>query len=205
MQEKNISKSMLSRLPIYLHFLKSDDVFSRRTVSSAYIAKSLGLGEVQVRKDLASISGAGKPKIGYLTVELVSHLQQALGIKDETNVIIVGAGKLGRALLSYDGFAEYRIKILAAFDKRFECLSKETNDLRIRPMFELNGFCKQYNIKIAIITVPENQAQSVCDSLVSCNIKAIWNFSPTKLNVPDGILVKNENVAASLAVLACRV
>lgn len=205
MQEKDISKSVLSRLPIYLHFLKSDDVFSRPTVSSAYIAKSLGLGEVQVRKDLASVSGAGKPKIGYVTVELISHLQQALGIKDETNVIIIGAGKLGRALLSYDGFAEYGIKILAAFDKRFEQISNETNDLRIKPMFELNDFCKQYNVKIAIITVPESQAQSVCDLLISCNVKAIWNFSPTKLNVPDGILVKNENVAASLAVLACRV
>lgn len=189
-----IHNAVLNRLPAYLHFVKSTYPEGKQTVSSATIARALGLGEVQVRKDLASISGAGKPKVGYDRQELIRHLEDALLVHNRVNAVIVGAGKLGRALLAHAGFADYGIDVCAAFD-----VNKSDGVL---PMSKFDEFCPANNVKIGIVTVSENQAQAVCDKMVACGIKAIWNFASDTLSVPDGIIVKNENLASSAAVLA---
>ena len=116
MEKCSVSKATLGRLPLYLHYLKeilkNDDEY----VSATTIAKSLQLGEVQVRKDLSSVSGAGRPKIGYEVSNLIRSIEQVLGCNNQAHAIIVGAGKLGKALLNFEGFEEYGIKISAAFD-----------------------------------------------------------------------------------------
>lgn len=202
MSNQKIPESVLARLPVYLHYLKSLGVKRSDTISSAAIAKNLKLGEVQVRKDLALVSGAGKPKIGYYATELIEHIEIALGSEKCTNAVIVGAGKLGKALLCYEGFSEFGVHILAAFDVAPGGLENLPKGKTILPLSELESFCKNNLIKIGVITVPESQAQSVCDRLLACGVSAIWNFAPARLEVPPEIKLKNENMAASVAVLS---
>jgi redox-sensing transcriptional repressor len=115
-----------------------------------------------------------------------------------TFAVLVGAGKLGRALLQYDEFEKYGVKISAAFDSNERAISLGTKT-EILPMNQFEYFCKTQNIKLGIITVGEGSAQAVCDQMVKSGITAIWNFAPCKLNVPVGILLQNENLALSLA------
>ena len=198
MDKCTISKATLGRLPSYLEFLRNLPPDKVPYISATAIAKHLGLGEVQVRKDLAAVSGAGKPKLGYVTAELVEKLEDFLGCNQLTSAVLVGAGKLGKALLQYDEFEKYGVKISAAFDSNERAISLGTKT-EILPMNQFEYFCKTQNIKLGIITVGEGSAQAVCDQMVKSGITAIWNFAPCKLNVPVGILLQNENLALSLA------
>jgi redox-sensing transcriptional repressor len=198
MDKCTISKATLGRLPSYLEFLRNLPPDKVPYISATAIAKHLGLGEVQVRKDLAAVSGAGKPKLGYVTAELVEKLEDFLGCNQLTSAVLVGAGKLGRALLQYDEFEKYGVKISAAFDSNERVISLGSKT-EILPMNQFEYFCKTKNIKLGIITVGEGSAQAVCDQMVKSGITAIWNFAPCKLNVPAGILLQNENLALSLA------
>ena len=198
MDKCTISKATLGRLPSYLEFLRNLPPDKVPYISATAIAKHLGLGEVQVRKDLAAVSGAGKPKLGYVTAELVEKLEDCLGCNQLTSAVLVGAGKLGRALLQYDEFEKYGVKISAAFDSNERAISLGSKT-EILPINQFEYFCKTKNIKLGIITVGEGSAQAVCDQMVKSGITAIWNFAPCKLNVPASILLQNENLALSLA------
>ena len=131
----------------------------------------------------------------------MEDISQFLGYDNTTDAIMIGAGKLGKALMGYKGFQEYGLNILAAFD---------TDEAKVSPagkhpvyhMDKLESYCRSHKVLMAIITVPGDQAQSVCDKLIRCGIKAVWNFAPTHLDVPSHILVQNENMATSLAVLS---
>jgi len=201
MERKEISKSVLKRLPGYLSYLKSLPDGTATYISATALANALGMGEVQVRKDLAMVSDGGRPKIGYLRESLIEDISQFLGYDNTTDAILIGAGKLGQALLGYNGFAAYGLNILAAFDAA-PAADKTDDGKYIYHMDALEGFCRANSVLMAIITVPAQYAQEVCDRLIACGIKAIWNFAPTHLDVPANILVQNENMATSLAVLS---
>ena len=194
----SIPKATLGRLPQYLEYLRSLPEI-RRTISATAIAKALSLGDVQVRKDLASVCGAGKPKIGYETDKLIADIESHLGYERLTNAVLVGAGKLGRALLDYDGFEAFGVKIVAGFDCNETVLTKGTKD--ILPIRDIEVYCREHDVKLGIITVGRGSAQDVCDKLVESGIQAIWNFAPVTLKVPNGVLLKQENLALSLAYL----
>ena len=194
----SIPKATLGRLPQYLEYLRSLPEI-RRTISATAIAKALSLGDVQVRKDLAVVSGAGKPKIGYETDKLITDIESHLGYERLTNAVLVGAGKLGRALLDYDGFENFGVTIIAGFDCNETVLKKGAKN--ILPISDINAYCREHDVKLGIITVGGGSAQDVCDKLVESGIKAIWNFAPVTLKVPDGVLLKQENLALSLAYL----
>lgn len=200
MERKAISKAVLKRLPGYLSYLKSIPDEASPYISATSLASALGMGEVQVRKDLAMVSDGGRPKIGYLRESLIEDISQFLGYDDTTGAILVGAGKLGQALLGYSGFGAYGLNILAAFDQN--PVASRLDGKRIYPMDKLESFCKTNQILMGIITVPAEYAQQVCNMMIECGIKAIWNFAPTHLDVPANILVQNENMATSLAVLS---
>ena len=194
----SIPKATLGRLPQYLEYLRSLPE-TRSKISATAIAGALSLGDVQVRKDLAAVSGAGKPKIGYETEKLIFDIESRLGDKRLTNAVLVGAGKLGRALLDYDGFEDFGVKIVAGFDCNETVLTKGTKD--ILPIRDIEVYCREHDVKLGIITVGQGSAQDVCDKLVESGIKAIWNFAPVTLKVPNEVLLKQENLALSLAYL----
>ena len=201
MNSKEISKSVLKRLPGYLSYLKSIPDNASPYISATALAAALGMGEVQVRKDLAMVSDGGRPKIGYLRQSLIEDISQFLGYDNTTDAILVGAGKLGQALMGYKGFEAYGLNVLAAFDAE-PTADKTEEGKPIQPMNSLESFCRANNILMGIITVPASHAQAVCDQMIACGIKAIWNFAPVHLDVPSNILVQNENMATSLAVLS---
>lgn len=195
---KTLSKQALKRLPMYMSYLKRIEN-ETEYISSSAVAKALDLNDVQVRKDLAAVcKSAGIPKRGFVIADLISGISDFLGYENSTDAILVGAGNLGMALMSYRGFERNGIKIVAAFDTRKEVI----DNVRIFDMSKLSEVCYRLQVKIGIITVPEAEAQKVCDELVKSGIMAIWNFSPTHLKAPDEILVQNENMASSLAVLS---
>ena len=199
--EKKISKAVLKRLPGYLAYLKSLQDQDHPYISATALANALGMGEVQVRKDLASVSDGGRPKIGYLRESLIEDIEQFLGYDNTTDAVLIGAGRLGQALMGYRGFEEYGLNVLAAFDTNPTC--DHTEDGKpILHMDQLEQFCRAHKVLMGIITVPDCHAQEVCDKLISCGIKAIWNYAPIHLEVPSNILVQSENMATSLAVLS---
>lgn len=194
-----MSSSLLRRLPIYLRYLKAlpEDIIN---ISATSIAAALELGDVQVRKDLGSVSGAGRPKTGYNKNQLIETLENYLGYNKIKKAVIVGAGKLGEALMSYRGFEDYGLNIVAGFD--IINIGTSPSGKPIYHIDAFTAFCKQENISIGIITVPDLAAQNTSDLMCKSGIKAIWNFAPVHLNVPDDVLIHEENMAASLALLS---
>lgn len=191
--------AVLKRLPVYLQFLRC---LPEETVniSAAAIARDIGYGDVQVRKDLALVSGEGKPKTGYEKSRLIKSLEDYLGYSTVKKAVIIGAGKLGLALMDYKGFNEWGLEISAAFDSDETKLNPSKNIYGIESLF---AFCGENNIKIGIIAVPSSAAQEVCDLLCEASVKAIWSFAPVSLKVPDGVAVQYENMAASIASILC--
>ena len=196
MNQNLVTRATIGRLPLYLKYLKSLPT-EVTTISATKIAKALGLGEVQVRKDLCAVSGNGKPKIGYYLTELTEKIEKSIGYKSRSSAVIVGAGKLGKALLSYSGFENFGLEIACGFDTDPAKFEKG----KILPLEQLKQFCQDKNIKIGIITVPAPFAQKVADMLVEAGIQAIWNFAPCALVLPDNIIVRREDIALSLAYL----
>jgi redox-sensing transcriptional repressor len=170
-------------------------------ISATALANALDMGEVQVRKDLAMVSDGGRPKVGYPREQLIDDIEQFLGYDNTTAAVLIGAGKLGQALLGYSGFEAYGLNILAAFDVA-PAMEKTEEGKAIYPISQLESFCRTHKVLMGIITVPQDHAQTVCDQLIACGIKAIWNFAPVHLDVPEHILVQSENMANSLAVLS---
>ena len=194
-----ITKATLGRLPVYLDFLKKQNT---EYISSTQIAKELELGEVLVRKDLNSVCGLGKPKVGYDRERLIESILNTLGVDKNISAVIAGAGKLGSALLGYNGFSEYGVNIKAAFDNDPKKINHTfANGKRIYSMDSLKEYCEQNDIRIGIIAVPQSEAQAVCDKMIECNIRAIWNLTTYSLVIPDNVIVKNENLALSLSFL----
>ena len=198
METNKISKKLLKRLPVYLAHLKS--LPENSNVSATSIAKALGLGDVQVRKDLAKVSEAGRRRTGRSREQLIQDIEAYLDFAAKTGTVIIGAGKLGRALLDYDGFDESGLNVMAGFDIQPSSGCSETGK-PIYPMSRLESFCRYYNVCVGVITVPAESAQSVCDSMIACGITAIWNFAPIHLKVPEHVVVQSENLAVSLTAL----
>ena len=197
MERKEISKSVLKRLPGYLSYLKSLPDGTATYISATALANALGMGEVQVRKDLAMVSDGGRPKVGYLRERLMEDISQFLGYDNTTDAILVGAGKLGQALLGYGGFEAYGLNILAAFDAA-PASDKTDEGKPIYAMDKLDHFCRSNKVLMGIITVPSRYAQEVCDKLIACGIKAVWNFTPFRIRVPEEIVVQNTSLYAHL-------
>lgn len=199
MENKRVSKKLLERLPSYLDYLRSlpEDTVN---ISATAMAKALGRGDVQVRKDLAKISDGGRRRTGHPRKKLLKDIESFLDYNSVTGTVVVGAGKLGQALLDYAGFADSGLDVLAGFDVRSD-LNWTAGGKPIYPLDQLELFCHTRQIRIGIITVPAHHAQQVADRLVESGIEAILNFAPISLKVPQSVIVQNENLAISLSAL----
>ena len=190
-----ISFAMMNRLPLYLDYLLNLETKGIENVSATVLAKDMGLGEVLVRKELSVISGKGKPRIGYKTSSLIKDFDNFLQVDTTTKAVIVGAGKLGRALLGYTRFNKFGVDILAAFDSDIDKIDNK----KIYSMNRLKTFIKDNKVKIGIITVPKENAVEVYETLVDAGVKGIWNFAQVILKKKAGVIVKQQNLALSLA------
>jgi len=199
METTKISRKLLQRLPLYLNHLKTLPQSSDQ-ISATAIAAALGLGHVQVRKDLAKISVEGRCRTGRSREKLIEDIERYLDFTSATGTIVVGTGKLGQALMDYSGFSESGLNVMAGFDRNPAEKQSESG----KPIYSLNrleSFCKCYDVRIAIIAVPGEEAQAVCDELVACGIQAIWNFAPVRLKVPEHVALQSENLTVSLSAL----
>lgn len=197
-----ISKAAFLRFPAYLRYLKAEEAAGVRYVSSSEIAEDMHLSAVCVRKDLALVaSEPGKPRLGFAVGKLIGDLERALGYHLKTHACVVGAGRLGRAFLVYDGFEHYGIDVVAAFD----ISPAQVGALRgkpIYPMERLKEIAERENVRLGILTVPGEAAQQACDAMVEAGITAILSFAPAYVRVPEGVTLRCEDLAATLASLS---
>lgn len=200
---KPIPEPTLRRLPIYYQYLKKlKNEGNVEFISATQIGNDLNIIPIQVRKDLEITEVVGKPKIGYRVSELIKSIEEFLGWNNITDAFLVGAGNLGSALLGYNGFKEYGLNIVAGFDDDENKVGKEINGKMIFHINKLPEMTQRMGIKIGILTVPAPFAQEVANIMIKAGIRAIWNFTHVKLNVPPHVIVQHENLAASLVVLS---
>ena len=203
MNELEISKATIGRMPLYLRFLQEENSRGEKYISSAVIAQNIPVSAVLVRKDLALVSSKpGKPRLGFEVVRLIADIEKFLGYDNLSDAVIVGAGGLGKAFLGYEGFKSNGLNIVAAFDVDPRIVGEEIAGKKVYPMDKFSDFVQHKKINIGIITVPKAAAQETLDTMVRAGIKAVWNLAPAPLRVPKGIILKNEDLSASLALLA---
>ncbi len=197
-----ISEAVIKRLPRYYRHIKhlADSGVTR--VSSNKIASVLNITASQVRQDLCNFGGFGQQGYGYDVVKLKNELAVILGLDREYDMIIVGAGNIGRALAGYKGFKDDGFTVKALFDIDPRCSS--INGIKVYEMDFLEAYINQNNVDMAIIATQKDSAQSVADELVKFGVKAIWNFAPTEIEVPDGVTIENISMSESLYVLSFR-
>lgn len=198
---KEIPVISLQRLPVYLNYLKSLPS-DRLYISSGAIAEALGMGEVLVRKDLAFTAATGRPRVGYAVGELISALEDYLCCNGRRCAVLVGVGALGRAVLSYGGFKNYGIEIVAAFDCDESKIGKEISGKPVYSIEEMGERISGLNAELAVLCVPAPVAQEMCDRLVECGIKAVLNFAPVLIRAHGNAVVRHIDVAANLAILS---
>jgi redox-sensing transcriptional repressor len=192
----------LRRLPIYYRHLCQALDQHLTTVSSKELGLSAGVPDAQVRKDLSYLALDGRPGIGYEVRSLAGQLEEFLGLLNDKEAVLVGAGNLGTALATYPGFVRYGLRIVTLFDRDPAKLGTLPDGRQVFPVEKLTDLVRRLQIHIGIITVPEDAAQAVADAMVAGGIQVIWNFAPCKLIVPPGVLVKNEDLASELATLS---
>jgi redox-sensing transcriptional repressor len=199
---KTVPEPTLRRLPLYHRFLQQVQESGRSNISCTDIGIELKLDPAQVRKDLEATGIIGRPRVGYVLNHLVDQIEEFLGWKNVNEAFLVGAGSLGAALLGYTRFEQCGLKIIAAFDTDAAKADTRIHDKLVLPIAKLVDLTQRMHILIGIITVPAAQAQTVADLMVAGGMRAIWNFAPVRLRVPEHIIVHNEDLYCSLASLS---
>lgn len=196
-----IPEPTLRRLPWYLAYVMLLKGKGDTVVSSTQIAKEINVDASQVAKDLSFVNISGKTRVGYEIDALIDTLQNFLGFTAQHNAFLFGVGRLGAALMRDSGLNQYGLNIVAGFDIRKELTGSEIDGIPVFPMEQLPEKQKEYNATIGILTVPVENAQEVTDYIVENGIKALWNFTPFRIRVPDHIVVQNTSIYAHLAVM----
>lgn len=196
-----IPEPALRRLPWYLAFLKLMKEKGEVFVSSTQIAKEINVDPSQVAKDLSFVNISGKTRVGYEIETLINVLEDFLGFTVQHKAFLFGVGSLGAALLQDSGLKQYGLEIVAGFDVKKSLVGKQINGI---PVFHMNDFPakqKEQDVTIGVITVPIDKAQEVTEHIIAGGIKALWNFTPFRIRVPENIVVQNTSMYAHLAVM----
>lgn len=202
MNYKELTRNRMNRYPLYLKYLILKKNSNQQTISPTDIALDLKISKESVRKDFQVISKeSGLPKVGRKVDHLIRDIENFLGYHKNTKAILIGAGNLGKAILSYKGFDDYGIEIVAAFDSSIKVIGKKINNIQVYSIDEITKF---KDIGVAIISVPKDSAQEIADLVVKNGIKAIYNFSPIYLVVEDGVIVETVDIASSIAYLSAK-
>lgn len=203
----NVPEPALLRVPLYIQALKQIRLQQPqlRTVSATVLTEKLQLNASQVRKDLSYAGLLGKPRVGYAIDELIDALERLVGWDLIRHAFLVGAGHLGAALLAHERIVSHGVRVLAAFDRDPAKVGNKFGDVDTYDIHELAEMAQAMRIDIGIIAVPHHSAQEVADLMVSGGIRGIWNFAPIRLNVPDNVLVQNEDIFSSVVLLSQRI
>lgn len=201
---ESISYSTIRRIPLYMPVIRQAATEGQKMVSSAKIAEMLHLDPVLVRKDIASLGITGQARNGFDVLEILGRMEKILGMANTNTAFVIGAGNLGSALANYGGFAEYGLQIVGIFDTNPGKIGKEVAGLTVLPMDKFEHLVQRMHIPIAILTVPAAAAKTCADMAVQAGIRAVWNFTPTKLNLPPSVILERVDLAASLAVLSSK-
>jgi redox-sensing transcriptional repressor len=199
---RKIAESTVRRLSLYLRFLEEFEEQGMETVSSEALASRGGTTSAQVRKDLSFFGSFGKRGLGYAVPELVRKLREILGLGRTYRVAMIGAGKIGSALVQYRGFRQRGFEVVAIFDTDPAKVGKAWNGLTVRDVRELDAELRRQAVDIAVIVTPADAAQPVADRVTALGVKAILNFAPVQLVVPDDVVVKTVNLALELETLS---
>jgi len=199
---ENIPKATIERLPLYYRCLDKMDTFEEvEVVSSKDLGGKLDIPSTQVRKDLSYYGEFGRRGVGYNVNELKRSVGKILGVDRIWPAVLVGAGNLGRALVNYRSFAMMGFEITDILDNDLDKIGNVINEREVKSVQEIDQIVKEDDIKLGVIAVPSEAAQEVADEMVEAGIKAIWNFAPTRLYVPEDVDVKNEDLAVGIVSL----
>ncbi len=201
MKALKIPEATITRLSIYSRFLKRLDKKGITTVSSGDIAEGVGVSPAQVRKDLAYFGEFGTRGVGYNVKDLIRYTVKILGLSDPWNLVMVGAGNLGSALVTYREFKVRGFTIVGVFDNDLTKIGKRIADLEVMPLEDLPAVAQEHNVRIGIIAVPSKAAQDIADIMVGAGLEAILNFAPLSLNVPNHVEVRNVDLSVKLEIL----
>lgn len=201
---KAIPEPSLRRLPVYLELLRELREQGVEDISCTQIGERTGQDPTQIRKDLSHAGAVGKPRVGFNVAETCEQLVDFLGWRKNVDAFLVGAGAMGTALLGHELFLKQGLNIVAAFDIDPRKVGSEIHGFEIFHLDTMNSLARRMNIGIGIITTPAATAQDVADSLISCGIRGIWNFTPVRLQTPGHVIAVNAALSSSLGVLCSR-
>ena len=193
---------VLERLMRYYRWLSEPQRQPLKTVTSAQIAEALDIDPTQVRKDFGAIGLLGMGRVGFDVCEVCRGIRYVLGFYQTYEGVLIGAGQLGSALMAYDGFESYGLDIVAVFDNDPKKIGSTVAGSTVKSMRSLKPFIRKHSIRLAILTTPAAVSQQLTDRLVSAGVKAIWNFTPTRVMVPPDVLVRNEHISLGLSQIA---
>ena len=200
---ERLRRLVLERLMRYYRFLSESTARKPvQTVTSAQIAEALDIDPTQIRKDFGAIGLLGMGRVGFDVCEVCRAVRVVLGFDESYEGVLIGTGNLGGALLAYSGFARYGLHIVAAFDSNQRRIGAKVAGCTVRSMRAMKPFVRNRRIRLAILTTPPEVSQKLTDRLVSAGVKAIWNFTPARLTVPSGVLVRNERISVGLSEIA---
>ena len=202
MDEKVISQAVIGRLPRYYRYLGDLKDEGVERISSQELSRRMNVTASQIRQDFNNFGGFGQQGYGYNVDYLYNEIGKILGLNEEHNLIIVGAGNLGRALTNYSNYENRGFHFMGLFDKNPEFVGKKIGSLEIMPMDKIEDFIIDNNIDIVVIAIPKAGAVQVADRVVKIGVKAIWNFAHVDLNVPDDVVVENVHLSDSLMKLS---
>lgn len=203
-KQTRISMPVIRRLPKYYRYLSDLINNDIDRISSKELSEKIGFTASQIRQDFNCFGDFGQQGYGYNVRELYDDISKILGLNKKYNTVIIGAGNLGQAVANYSNFDKLGFNLKAIFDKNPKLVGIKIRDIGIKDIDELEGFLKQENIDIGILCIPKEQAQRITDILIKCEIKAIWNFAPTDLDVPEKVAVENVHLSESLLTLSYR-
>ena len=196
-----VPEPTLRRLPWYLSNIKLMKEKGEQYVSSTQISKEINIDASQIAKDLSYVNISGRTRVGYNIDALIEVLESFLGFTNMHKAFLFGVGSLGAALLRDSGLHHFGLEIVAAFDVNPELVGKDLNGIPIFHSDDFEAKMKEYDVNIGVLTVPINIAQEITDKMVDRGIKAVWNFTPFRIRVPENIVVQNTSLYAHLAVM----
>ena len=198
MEERQISKAVIKRLPRYYRYLGEILDSGMERISSGELSSRMKVTASQIRQDLNHFGGFGQQGYGYNVKYLHDEIGKIIGLDQKHNMIVVGGGNMGQALAKYTAFENNGFKIKGIFDVNPELIGKNVRGIEIYPVEKMHDFIQEENISIAALTLPKAAAPEMADVLVACGIKAIWNFAHTDLNLPKDVVVENVHLFDSL-------